>query len=155
MRGPDALGQAAEDHLDADVGGHATADDAERLARRVVIHRTDRDLRVQDPKAVRAAARSHRAWPTLLKTIGPSGDSLQSRASSSCVASFQSKAPARCASIRSPASSLTPSIVSTTTLELPTNRGASSAISGSKAPTAAMKMLSGISSGNTGSLLVV
>src|SRR5215204_5661171 len=136
-------------------GGHATADDAERLARCVVIPCADCDLRVQDPKAVRAAARSHRAWPTLLKTIGPSGDPLQSRASSICVASSQSKAPARCAWIRSPASSLTPSIVSTTTLELPTNRGASSAISGSKAPTAAMKMLSGISSGNTGSWLVV
>ena len=42
-------------------GEYAAAYDAERLARRVVIHRADYDLRVQDPKAVRAAARSHRA----------------------------------------------------------------------------------------------
>src|SRR5215213_1387338 len=136
-------------------GGHAAADDAERLARCVVIHGADYDLRVQDPKAVRATASSHRAWPPLLKTTGSAGDSPQSIASSSCVASFQSKAPARCAQIRSPASSLTPSIVSTTTLSLPTNPGASSGISGSKAPTAAIKTPTRTSSGNIGSPLVV
>src|ERR687898_3547360 len=107
--------QAFVEHCVAEDGGYAAAYDAERLARRVVIHRADYELRVQDPKAVRAAAKSHRAWPTLLKTIVPPGLLDQRRASSSSVASSQPNAPACSAWIRSPASSLTPSIVSTTT----------------------------------------
>src|SRR5918995_5823629 len=47
--------QAFVEHCVAEDSGYAAAYDAERLARRVVIHRADYELRVQDPKAVRAA----------------------------------------------------------------------------------------------------
>jgi len=61
----------------------AGRDAEERRVRHVVIDCADSDPRVQNPKAVRAAARSHRAWPTLLKMIVPPGLLDQRRASSS------------------------------------------------------------------------
>ena len=61
----------------------AGRDAEKRWTRHVVIDRAECDPLVQNPKAVRAAARSHRAWPTLLKTIVPPGLLDQRRASSS------------------------------------------------------------------------
>src|SRR5215217_6682358 len=112
-------------------------------------------LQASSTKAVLAAARSHRAWPTLLNTTVPSGRLDERSASSSVVAFSQQKTPALSACIRSPASSFAPSIVSTKTREAEIKAGGSSAAPGSKDPTAATKTPDGTSSGKTGSTLVV
>src|SRR5215210_8765058 len=159
-----AVAKAGKEKTKASVAASATRDDTALVWVRITccgLYPGGCRARRRDPappgyrrKAVLAAARSHKEWPTLLKITvpeDPRGRSRPRKTSSSSVASDQRKAPAFSAWIRSPASSSAPSIVSTTTAELETRPGGNSAASGWKEPTAATNVPSATASGSTGS----